>query len=96
MPRPTLPQELLDVLASLHDAGEVARLLDDLLTPAEIEAFGDRWAIVRLLAAGHSQREVRDQVGVSITTVSRGSRQLKYGTGGFQHALALLQDTENS
>jgi uncharacterized protein YerC len=33
---------------------------------------------------------------VSITTVSRGSRQLKYGTGGFQHALALLQDRENS
>ena len=82
--------DLVDSRGLLSLGGE--RLLDDLLTPAEVEALGERWAIVKLLSAGHSQRKVRDEVGVSITTVSRGSRQLKYGTGGFAHALSLLND----
>ena len=37
-------------------------------------------------------REVRDAVGVSVTTVSRGSRGLKYGVGGFRIALDRLAE----
>lgn len=90
MPRPTLPPDLLEVFASLDDPAAVASLLEDILTPAETDALRERWAIVKLLAAGRSQRAVRDEVGVSITTVSRGSRQLKYGGGGFALAFDAL------
>ena len=44
----------------------------------------------QLLAAGHSQRTIRDALGVSVTTVSRGSKQLKYGEGGFALAFDAL------
>jgi TrpR-related protein YerC/YecD len=85
-----LPHDLLEILARLDSVEEIGRLLSDLLTPAEIEALNERWDILRLLSQGKSQRDVSAELGVSITTVSRGSRQLKYGTGGFQHAFDAL------
>ena len=49
--------------------------------------MSERWHIVKRLRAGATQREVAAELGVSVTTVSRGARQLKYGTGGFEVAL---------
>lgn len=90
MPRPELPPDLLRVLAHLDDTSDMARLLGDLLTPSELESLSERWAIVTLLARGDSQRTVRDKVGCSVTTVSRGNRQLRYGEGGFERAFDAL------
>ena len=85
---PRLPDELVGALADLTEPAAVAALLEDLLTPNETEALGERWQIVKRLRAGATQREVAAELGVSVTTVSRGARQLKYGTGGFEVALA--------
>ena len=87
---PTFPTDLISVLSALEDEQAMARLLRDLFTPAEVDAIGERWAIVKHLAKGQSQRAVRDELGVSIGTVSRGARQLKYGEDGFAAAFALL------
>jgi len=88
-PRP--PDDLLAVLARLDAPARIGDLLVDLLTPAEVEALGERWAIVKALAEGHTQRAVRDAVGCSVTTVTRGARQLRYGAGGFGHAFETLR-----
>jgi TrpR family trp operon transcriptional repressor len=88
---PELPAELLRALARLDKPEEIGLVMGDLLTPSEVEALGERWQIVKRLLAGESQREVAAELGVSITTVSRGSRQLKYGQGGFQVALSALE-----
>ena len=93
MPQPALPEDLLAVFAHIDEPGQLARLLGDLLTPAEIEAIGERWLVVKALAAGLSQRAVRDSLGVSITTVSRGSRQMKYGNDGIGDAFDVLVAT---
>lgn len=87
---PALPEDLIAVLARIDDPTTLRRLLSDLLTPAEKRAMGERWQIVKRLATGESQRAVRDAVGVSISTVSRGSRQLQYGHGGFALAFDTL------
>ena len=87
---PRLPDDLMAVFAALDDVESLRLLLSDLLTPAEKKVLSERWAIVKGLAAGLSQREVRDTVGVSISTVSRGSRQLSYGHGGFAVAFECL------
>lgn len=88
--QPTLPGELLDYLAREQAPNRIAELLGDLLTPAEVEVLAERWAIARMLHAGHSQRDTAAQLSVSVTTVSRGSRQLKYGSGGFVAAFAAI------
>jgi len=90
MPQPALPPDLLAVLAALPAAADIDLLLGDLLTPHEREALAERWEIVKALAAGHTQRDVRDRLGCSITTVSRGSKQLKYGDGGLALAFDRL------
>ncbi len=87
---PTLPDDLLAVLAHLDGADAVAALLGDILTPAETEAVTERWGIVKALAAGQSQRGVAEAVGCSVTTVGRGARQLRYGRGGFALAFDTL------
>ena len=88
--RPTFPKDLIRVLSALDDELAMSRLLRDIFTPSEVEAIGERWEIVKLLAAGCSQRTVRDELGVSIGTVSRGARQLKYGEDGFAAAFDIL------
>lgn len=63
--------------------GETAlrALLTDLLTPQEAETLLERVEILRLLNAGATQREVAAKLGISVTTVNRGARVIKYGTG---------------
>ena len=89
--RPTLPTDLLRVIAAM-DVPDLARLFEDLLTDAERSRIAERWAIVCHLVAGESQRSVRDLVGAGVSTVNRGARQLKYGAGGFERAFEHLAD----
>ena len=91
---PALPEDLLRVLSMSTDIDLVRRLLHDILTPHELSAIRERWEIVKRLDEGKSQRAIRDEIGVSVTTISRGNRQLKYGSGGFRDALDLLAKHE--
>ena len=79
-------------MAVLDTPEALETLLIDLLTPAEIRSIRERWAIVLGLAQGKSQREVKDQVGVAIATVSRGAQQLRQGPGGFALAFEVLRE----
>jgi TrpR family trp operon transcriptional repressor len=89
-----LPADLVAVLAALTEAADVQRLMADLLSPAEARKIGERWAIMKALTEGETHRAVRDHLGVSIATVSRGSRQLQFGAGGFDLALRTLRRLE--
>ena len=53
--------------------------LEDILSPQEIETLDERIKIMHALAAGKTQREIAEELELSITTVSRGSRILQYG-----------------
>lgn len=81
--------ELSQVLALMQKPEEIERFLRDLLSPSELAAVAERWAIVKRLDAGYTQRETRDALGCGIATVTRGERQLRHGTGGFKQALWL-------
>ncbi len=59
---------------------DLEAVLEDLLTPKEISDLAERIEILRLLEAGYPQREIAQKLGISITTVNRGSRVLKWGS----------------
>jgi Trp operon repressor len=48
-----------------------------LLTPQELNALRHRWQAFQLSLAGHSQREIRDTLGVSIATATRAARVVR-------------------
>ncbi|TCZ88146.1 YerC/YecD family TrpR-related protein [Lysobacter sp. N42] len=84
-------QDALDALASalhaLKSPAEVRAFLDDLCTPAELEAMADRWRVVPYLLDGVPYREIHDRTLVSVTTIGRVARTLERGAGGYGAAV---------
>ena len=83
----TAARSLSEALSSLHRADEVRQFLEDLCTPAEIEAMVDRWRVAQLLDQGLTYREISELTQVSVTTIGRVARFLEMGTGGYRTVL---------
>jgi len=90
IPKNGREQLLIKVLTSLKTEEEVAALLRDMLTPAEIEEFANRITIVKLLVEGLPYLEIAKEVGTSTTTVTRVAHWLYNGCGGYQSILKKL------
>jgi TrpR-related protein YerC/YecD len=77
---------LVDALLAMKTPAEMRAFLDDLCTPAEIEAIADRWRVVPLLLKDTPYRVIHDRTGVSVTTIGRIARALAFGAGGYRIA----------
>ena len=86
---------LSEALLSLQTPREVQEFLEDLCTPAELEAMVDRWRVAQLLDRGLSYRDIREQTGVSLTTVGRVARFIEQGAGGYRTALGRIEKNRN-
>ena len=84
-------QALSRALASLGKPEDVRAFLQDLCTPAELEAMADRRRVVPLLLKGVPYREIHDLTEVSVTTIGRVARTLESGAGGYATALRRQQ-----
>jgi TrpR-related protein YerC/YecD len=78
---------LSEALLSLQTTGEVREFLEDLCTPAELEAMVDRWRVAQLLDQGYSYRDIREMTEVSVTTIGRVARFMELGAGGYRTVL---------
>ena len=68
---------LYKALASLKTQKQMELFMLDLCTPAELEAFAERWEIANLLHQGKmSYRDIAKETGASTTTVARVNRFL--------------------
>jgi TrpR-related protein YerC/YecD len=81
---------LYRALLSLRTEDECQQFLNDLCTPAELEALIDRWAVVEYLQDGLPYRRIHELTGVSVTTIGRVARFLTAGNGGYQTVLKRL------
>lgn len=77
-------RDLFTLFASVKTEKEARSLLEDILTPQELDAVAERWQIVRALHSGKPQRTIARSLKLSISKITRGSRMLQYGSGGFQ------------
>jgi TrpR-related protein YerC/YecD len=80
-------RSLSEALFSLESPQELREFLEDLCTPAELEAMVDRWRVAQLLDQGLSYRDIRDMTEVSVTTIGRVARFMELGAGGYRRAL---------
>ena len=82
---------LAAAFAALGKPEDVRAFLEDLCTPAELEAMSDRWKVVPLLREGVSYREIHERTLVSVTTIGRVARTLERGAGGYEAAVRRLR-----
>lgn len=78
---------LLNHLAGCTDETDIEKLLSALLTDKEQHEIANRIRIFDLLERGVTQRDISEQLGVGIATVSRGAKAMQI------HDLSALLDT---
>ena len=66
--------EMCRVLAYTDDKDLLESFFYCLLTPAETADIASRWALVKALREGKTQREIGKNLGVSLCKITRGSR----------------------
>lgn len=75
---------LFDVILSLRDREECRAFFDDVCTIKEITDMAQRLDTAYLIDEGLSYQAISDRIGVSTATISRVSRCLNYGAGGYR------------
>ena len=78
----------------LKSEDESRAFFEDLCTIKEIQDMAQRLETARLLYSWKSYQEISRQVGISSTTISRVSRCLNYGGGGYETVIARLEELE--
>jgi len=80
MPNKKPLSPVVEYLMTQTTAEQMSAALEGLLTPYEQQELINRLQIFELLSQGVSQRQVAQQLGVGIATVTRGSRALQAGS----------------
>jgi TrpR family trp operon transcriptional repressor len=84
-------RDLYELFSAIQTPAEAEQLLADILTPQELAAIAERWQLVQELQKRTPQREIAKKLNVSISKITRGSRMLQYGAGGFRIFLERLK-----
>ena len=74
---------LYAALANCKTEEDFAALLADLCTYQEVEQMAQRAAAAKLLAEGKTYAEIIAETDISSATLSRVSRALRHGSGGY-------------
>ena len=83
---------LFDVILGLESREDCYRFFDDICTIKELLDMAQRFDVAVLLSQGANYQEISQQVNVSTATISRVSRCLNYGSGGYRAALEKLKE----
>ena len=87
-------QALFRALLSLKTEEECRLFLEDVCTVKEITDMAQRLKVARLLRAKTSYAVINQETGISTATISRVSRCLDYGPGGYDLVLQRLDGGE--
>ncbi len=85
---------LLKAFLTLETEEEVLSFLQDLMTVKEILDMSQRLRVAQLLDEGKAYQQISENVSVSSATISRVSRALNYGEGGYGTVLERLKELE--
>lgn len=79
--------ELYEALIKVQTVEDCKILLDDLCTYKEIEQMAQRAYAARLFLEGRTYNEIIAETDISSTTLSRISRAITHGSGGYRKFL---------
>jgi TrpR-related protein YerC/YecD len=76
--------KLFRAILELKNVGECYNFFEDICTYKEIDAMATRLESAKLLDKGFTYEEILKKIEISSATLSRVSRALKYGPGGYK------------
>ncbi len=88
-------KQLVAGILELKTAGEAKRFLRDLLTPAEIKEFANRFEAARLLSRDVQYNAISESTGLSSATIARIQKWLNGSLGGYRLVLARLSGSHH-
>ena len=91
----TSAERLYDAVLSLKDRDECRAFFDDICTIREITDMAQRLDTAYLIDEGLSYQAISDRIGVSTATISRVSRCLNYGAGGYRAVIDRSKEAES-
>ena len=88
--------DLFHAIASLQTAEECYAFFEDVCTNKEIMEIAQRLRVAKMLSQGISYQNISKETGVSTATISRVSKCLEYGNGGYRLAIDRMGGTEKN
>jgi len=82
---------LFEVILNLKTTEECYSFFEDICTIKELQDMAQRMDVAVLLDEGMNYQKISQQVNVSTATISRVSKCLNYGSGGYKAAIASLK-----
>lgn len=83
-------RQLIAGILELKSPDEAQRFLRDLMTPAEIKEFANRFEVAKLLSQSVQYATITEDTGLSSTTIARIAKWLYGSLGGYRLVLARL------
>ena len=83
---------LFEAILSLENIDECYKFFEDALTVKEILDTAQRLKAARMLKAGENYASVGKETGMSTATISRVSRCLEYGSGGYDMVIERMDE----
>ena len=80
---------------SLSNLDECEAFFSDIFTVKEIDEISSRLEVARLLKAGENYIDIANKTGASTATISRVSKCLEYGAGGYDIVIQRVKAKEN-
>ena len=88
--------ELCEAILSLKTREECYAFPEDICTIKELLEMSQRLSVAKLLSRGMSYSQISQKTGVSTATISRISRCIEYGSGGYKMIIERLQEGEKN
>ena len=85
-----LKRELCETFAKITNADDFAKLMDDLCTYNEYEQMAQRLYAAKLFLEGETYVMINEKTDISSATLSRISRCIRHGSGGYKDVLSSL------
>ncbi len=80
-------EKLYEAVLKLKSKEDCRKFFEDICTIKEVLDMSQRLEVAKLLSSGKNYQEVCKQTGASTATISRVSRCLNYGAGGYSIVL---------
>lgn len=89
--RDDLLKEIAVSVRKLKHAEDMRRFLEQLLTPSEVAMIGRRWQVAKMLMEEKSYYEIRQKLGVGMSTIEAVDTWLRRSIDNYPALVAVLR-----